>query len=92
MLVLLNLECKFVKEKLARPYETYVNGDIETKKILLCSIYPQGIKWMYPGLSNTNISPSYQQIRGIAKSYAPYGEPGGIRTPNQFLKRELLYH
>ncbi len=88
----INLLCKFVKEKLAHPYETYINGDVETKKNLLCSIYPQGIKWMYPGLSNTGISPQYQQIRDITKSYVPYGEPGGSRTPNQCLKRALLYH
>src|SRR5690606_9030489 len=64
----IELLCAFVKNKLAKPRKAYEDADLKAKKFLLSSIYPQGIKWMYPGLSNTDISLQYQQIKGIARS------------------------
>ena len=37
------------------------------------------------------ISPIYQPIRDIDKQGIKFGEPGGIRTHDQELKRLLLY-
>ncbi len=41
---------------------------------------------------NRIISPLYQAIRDIDEQDVPFGEPTGIRTQNQELKRLLLYH
>ena len=32
-------------------------------RVLLCSIFPSGLRWSYPGYYNTKISPIYQSIR-----------------------------
>ncbi len=66
--------CGFVENKLSNIQETYINGDMRVKKILLCSVFPSGLRWMYPGLQNTQYSPQWQQIKDIAKSYVLYGD------------------
>jgi hypothetical protein len=40
--------------------KTYQEAPLEQKKILLCSTFPEGMEWQYPGLSNTKISPFYR--------------------------------
>ena len=72
-----NLEAivKFMKEKFANLGTTYKMSNLSQLRVLLCSITPSGMMWSYPGLSNTQISPIYQQIRmfddmGIGSSAA----------------------
>ena len=88
-----NLEeaVKFVDEKLSSLGFTYKDSSLEQKKVLLGSIYPSGMAWDYPGISNQSISPLYQAILNYCGESIHVGEPRGIRTPNQYLKRVLLY-
>ncbi len=60
-----NLEkiVKFMQDKFANLGKTYQLSTLSQIKVLLCSIFPSGLVWSYPGLSNSNISPLYQSIR-----------------------------
>ena len=56
-----NLEdiTNFVRDKFTDLPKTYATSDLSLKRILMCSIFPQGLKWAYPGYSNTQVSPFY---------------------------------
>lgn len=77
-----NLEAiaKFVKNKLSNVSQTYIDSDLEQKRILLCSIYPSGLPWDGNGYSNTKISPFYASIVDIQVNCVPFGSACGIRT------------
>ena len=47
--------------------KTYLDASLEQKKILLCSTFPEGMLWTYPGLSNTKISPFYRAFLDIER-------------------------
>ncbi len=83
---------KFIKEKFDNLAETYLDSDLKQKRVLMCSIFPLGVLWSYPGYSNMKISPFYQAILDIERQDVSLGEPAGIRTQDQELKRLLLYH
>lgn len=57
-----NLEAitKFIETKFTNLAETYKNAPLEQKRVLMCSIFPKGLSWGYPGYSNTQISPFYR--------------------------------
>lgn len=48
-----------MKEKFANLEKTYQLASLSQIRVLLCSIFPSGLFWGYPGLSNTEISPLY---------------------------------
>ncbi len=77
-----NLEAitKFIKEKFENLAETYINSDLEQKRVLLCSTMPLGALWNYPGLSNTKISPYYQAILDIENPSDSLGAAEESRT------------
>lgn len=78
-----NLEAivTFMREKFADLGKTYKEEkSLSIKRVLLCSIYPSRVCWMYPGISNTEISLYYQYIRDINKASAAFGDPDEIRT------------
>ena len=50
---------QFIRDKLTDLAGTLANSDLERKRVLMCSIFPQGLQWAYPGYSNTQISPFY---------------------------------
>ena len=54
---------KFMKEKFANIGITYQMSNLGQLRDLLCSIFPSGMVWSYPGYYNTEISPIYQSIR-----------------------------
>jgi hypothetical protein len=83
---------KFVKGFFVDLGETYRQSSLIQKRALLGSIFASKLSWSYPGYSNRSISPSYQYIRYFSGGSAPVGDPAGARTPNQELKRLLLYH
>lgn len=60
-----NLEAivKFMKDKFTNLGRTYQLSSLQQLRVLLCSIFPSGMVWSYPGFLNTEISPIYQQIR-----------------------------
>lgn len=88
-----NLEeiVKFIESKLTDLGETYKNSSQEQKKILLSSIFPSGITWNFPDISNSGISSLYQSIRAFSDEVIHVGDPTRIRTENQEIKSLLLY-
>lgn len=57
-----NLEAitNFIQTKFTDIDKTFAEADLERKRVLLCSIFPQGLTWSYPGYSNTQMSPFYR--------------------------------
>jgi hypothetical protein len=82
----------FIKAKLADLSATYETSTLSQLRCLLGSIFLAGLIWDYPGCSNRMISPVYQSILDCGNDNVKLGEPGGIRTHDQELKRLLLYH
>ncbi len=72
----------FILDKFKNLAATYdeVDCGIEQKRALVCSIFPLGLLWNYPGYSNTQISPYYQAIRELDSSGVSYSAQGGTRT------------
>ncbi len=81
----------FITDKFADLGATYTDSLSEEQKALLGSIFPSGMAWNYPGISNRDIGPMYQSIRAFADQRHHAGEPAGIRTRNQWIKSPLLY-
>ncbi len=77
-----NLESiiKFMKDKFANLGRTYQLSNLSQIRVLLCSIFPSGMVWDYPGLSNTEISPLYQAIRVFETERVSPSAEGGSRT------------
>ena len=88
-----NLEAitEFIAAKFKDLNCTYAESNLEQKRVLLCSIFPQGLHWSYPGYSNTEISPFYKAILDIEDKGVQNGAPEGIRTPDTQLRKLVLY-
>jgi DNA invertase Pin-like site-specific DNA recombinase len=52
----------FIQDKFSDLAKTYLNSDLQQKRMLLCSIFPSGLVWNYPGYLNTVINPCYKVI------------------------------
>ncbi len=68
----------FIEEKLSDLKGTYTDSSLEQKKALLGSIFPTGMAWEYPGISNRNIGPIYQDILHFTHHPVSFGR--GDRT------------
>ncbi len=66
---------KFIKNKLSELGKTYKKSLLEQQKVLLGSIFPSGMAWNYPGISNRDIGPLYQQILAFTTGGNSLGEP-----------------
>jgi hypothetical protein len=62
-----NLEAisKFIQDKFTRLNETYSASDVALKRVLVCSLFPKGLLWGYPGYVNTFISPFYRSFLSL---------------------------
>ena len=72
-----NLEAimTFIADKFENLAETYTNSTLDQKRTLLCSIFPSGLQWGYPGYSNTVLSPFYRSMLDIQRDSVPFGSP-----------------
>jgi site-specific DNA recombinase len=77
-----NLEqtATFIEEKLSDLKGTYTDASLEQKKALLGSIFPTGMAWEYPGISNRNIGPIYQDILHFTNHPVSFGRGDRTRT------------
>jgi len=71
---------KFITSKLSDLKQTYLDSVLEEKKALLSSIFPSGIAWEYPGISNDNIGAIYQSILAFTGCYGTFGRAAATRT------------
>ncbi|MEX2012324.1 MAG: zinc ribbon domain-containing protein, partial [Patescibacteria group bacterium] len=81
---------EFVADKFPDLSKTFEEAELEEKRVLLCSIFPSGMQWSYPGYSNTQKSPFFQAIQALQNNNASFGAPGGIRTPDPLFRRQIL--
>ncbi len=59
-----NLEAisKFIQEKFTNLNNTFSTSDIERERVLMCSLFPKGLRWNHPGYVNTHIEPFYRSF------------------------------
>ncbi len=72
---------EFIQSKLSNLSETYENAELGQKKMLLCSIFPQGLQFEQNAYSNTPISKFYKAILDLQNDFISFGSPKGNRTP-----------
>ncbi len=62
-----NLEAisKFIQAKFTNLNKTFSTSDLALKRVLMCSLFPQGLRWGYPGYVNTQISPFYRSFLAL---------------------------
>ena len=70
----------FIEEKLSDLKVTYTYASLEQKKALLGSIFPTGMAWEYPGISNRDIGPIYQDILHFTNHPVSFGRGDRTRT------------
>ena len=63
----------FIKTILADLGEAYRRSNIRQLKVLLGSMYPDGVAWDYSGTLNPKISPLYQYIKTFSGQCVPSG-------------------
>jgi site-specific DNA recombinase len=77
----------FIRTMLADLGETYKRSTIPQIKVLLGSVFPNGLAWNYDGTWNSTINPMYQYICNFKKLAAPFGAGNGSRTRLSTLAR-----
>ena len=55
----------FMHSKLSDLYKSNRESLLNRKNILLSSIFPTGLFWTYPDISNSGISPFYKAFLGV---------------------------
>ena len=70
----------FIKEKFKDLAKTFQNSTLQQQRMLLCSIFPSGLSWNYPGYLNTQISDFYRFIMSSNDRAIMLGRSGGTRT------------
>ncbi len=88
-----NLEAitNFIQQKFTNLNNTFAASLLKQKRVLMCSIFPQGLNWSYPGYSNTQISPFYRYLMEVEKNKVLTGTPEGTRTPDLWYRKPTLY-
>ena len=75
-----SLITEFVEQKMANVAETFASSNLKQIRVLLCSIFPEGIANGRNGFVNTPLSPFYKAILDLEATAIPSGGEGGIRT------------
>lgn len=82
---------EFIKARFEDLAQTYLLSTLEQKRVLLCSIFPSGVPWSYPGYSNTQISPYYSCMLRLEDKSASFGGPYRVRTGDLLHAMEARY-
>ncbi|HET8669416.1 MAG TPA: recombinase family protein, partial [Candidatus Saccharimonadales bacterium] len=74
-----NLEAitDFIQQKFTDLNNTFAASLLKQKRVLMCSIFPQGLSWGYPGYSNTQISPFYRCLMEVEENNVLSGTLSG---------------
>lgn len=83
-----NLEAitKFIQAKFTDLNNTFASSLLKQKRVLVCSIFPRGLSWGYPGYSNTFISPFYRCLSDV------YDNKDLSGVPDEFRTHDLQFH
>lgn len=76
-----NLEAitKFIQNKFVDLNNTFGESLLKQKHVLVCSIFPKGLDWSYPGYSNTYISPFYRCLIDVQDCKVLPGTPSSTK-------------
>lgn len=87
-----NLEAitNFIQSKFTNLDKTFGEADLERKRVLMCSIFPKGLHWSYPGYSNTQMSPFYRCFLDVQNGKVAIGAGQGTLTPGLVLGKDAL--
>ncbi len=88
----MNALMSFVKTFLADLGETYKRSNVDQRKVLLVSMFPENLSLCFNGTLNYELSSIYQSIIHFCDRDVALGETGEDRTHDTELKRLLLYH
>jgi hypothetical protein len=75
-----NEQNKLIKEKFTNLANTFNSSLLKHKGVLVCSIFPKGLTWSYPGYSKTLMSPHYLCLQNLNRGQDRPGTPDRIRT------------
>lgn len=81
---------KFAKELLSDLGKAYMVGRLSQKRVLIGSIYPQGMTYSNFAFLNRTISPLFQAIRSVQTTQIAFGVAEGTRTPDIRLHKPAL--
>lgn len=70
----------FMKTMLADLGEAYKRSNLNQIKVLIGSMFPDGLAWSYNGTLNHRISPLYQAIQYFSGHGVPFSAREGTRT------------
>ena len=70
----------FIRDKFGDLNKTYEKSSLGEKRVLLSSIFPAGLLWQYPGISNSKKSPLYRLVLAPNEKSIACGAAGGNRT------------
>ncbi len=79
-----------IRSKFTDLDKAFNEADLERKRMLVCSIFPKGLLWNYPGYSNTEMSPFYQCFLDIQNGKVSIGAGEGTLTPGLILGKDAL--
>ena len=80
----------FVRDKFKDLAKTYLKSDLQQKRMLLCSIFPSGLVWNYPGYLNTHINACYKSILNINSEPVTLGRGERTRTSDPRVPNAVL--
>jgi site-specific DNA recombinase len=81
----------FIRDKFKDLTKTYEDSTLQQKRMLLCSIFPSGLVWSYPGYLNTQISPIFQSIWQFPDQPVRYGRGDWTRTSGLIVPNDARY-
>ena len=81
----------FIRTLLADLGETYKRSSVGQLKVVISSVFTNGVAWNYNGTLNYTISPLYQAIRTFSGDTAPSGAGEGDRTPYVHFGKVTFY-
>ena len=81
----------FIRTLLADLGETYKRSSVGQLKVVISSVFTNGVAWNYNGTLNYTISPLYQTIRTFSGNTAPSGAGEGDRTPYVHFGKVTFY-
>ena len=81
---------KFIETKFTNLDNSFAEADLERKRTLMCSIFPKGLQWSYPGYSNTEISPFYRCFLDLQNGKVQIGAGEETLTLDLILGKDAL--
>ena len=74
----------FITDKFENLSTIYLDSALDQKKLLLSSIFPNGVQWSENGYSNSEINPYWSAILGLENDDDHFGGQYWTRTSDLY--------